>query len=128
MGEDIHKSRLSRTTRLSISAKFTPTKAFNENVGGELWRPHEGEQLARLDDTFNIAENGLGLLGLAVLYGDGGALPAEVADFGVGQLCVIVTDHLFDIGHFAVTPAVLGRSVWRRGEGRRTRSLAGWGS
>jgi hypothetical protein len=112
--EDVQKSRLSGTTVLTVS--IVTTDLFIECAGGDLRRPHEGEQLARLDDTVDIAENGFGLLSLAVLDSDSDTLPAEAANVGVGQLRVVAANHLLDVGHFAVAPAILVRSELRRGE------------
>jgi hypothetical protein len=112
--ENVQKSRLSGTTVLEVST--ATSDLLVECAGGDLRRSHEGEQLARLDDTVDIAENGLGLLGLAVLDSDSDTLPAEAANVGVGQLCVVAANHLLDVGHFAVTPAILVRSELRRGE------------
>jgi hypothetical protein len=125
MGEDVQKSRLSCTTNFGVS--IIATRTINNGVCRDLRRSHESEQLARLYDTINIAENGLGLLGLAVLDGDGDTLPPEAPDVGVGQLSVVATNHLLDVGHLAATPAVLVRNESRRGEAQRTRSLAEWG-
>jgi hypothetical protein len=123
VGEDVQKSRLSGTTESSVSNTFIID--IDQSAGGDLRRSHEGEQLARLYDTVNIAEDSLRLLCLAVLDSDSDTLPAKAANVGVGQLRVVAANHLLDVGHFAVTPAVLGRSVLRRGEDKRTRSLAG---
>jgi len=75
-------------------------------ASGDLRRSHEGEQLTRLDDAVNIAKNGLGLLGLAVFDSDSDTLPSKAADVGVGQLGVVAANHLFDVRHFVVTPAI----------------------
>lgn len=80
-----------------------------------LRRSHEGEQLATLDNAINIAQDGLGLLRLTVLDGDCDTLPAEAADVGVGQLGVVAANHLFNVRHLAVTPAIRVRSELRRG-------------
>lgn len=76
-----------------------------------LRRSHEGQQLAGLDDTIDVGQNGLGLLRLAVLDGDGDALPAKAADVGVGELGVVAPDHLLDVRHLAVPSAIWSRSV-----------------
>lgn len=114
MRENVKKGRLAGTTDLIVSIAVIDNMA--ERKGGDLRRSHEREQLARLDDTVDITEDGLGLLGLAVLDSDGDTLPAEAANVGVGQLGVVAANHLFDVGHLVVTPAIWGRSELRRGE------------
>ena len=113
MRENVKKGRLAGTTDVIVS--IAVIDVMNERKGGDLRRSHEREQLARLDDTVDITQDGLGLLGLAVLDSDGDTLPAEAANVGVGQLGVVAANHLFDVGHFVVTPAIWGRSELRRG-------------
>lgn len=111
MGEDVEEGRLSRTT---FSVRIIATKTINESICCDSRRSHESEQLAGFDDTVDIAEKSLRLLRLAVPDGDGDTLPSEAPDVGVGQLSVVATNHLLDVGHLAVTPAVLVRpeSAW----------------
>lgn len=85
-------------------------------MAGDLRRSHEGEQLARLDNTVDIAEDGLWLLRLAVLDGDSDTLPAKAADVCVCQLSIVAADHLLNVGHLVVAPAIRVRSELRRGE------------
>ena len=83
----------------------------------DLRRTHKGKQLARLYDTVDIAEDGLGLLRLTVLDGDSDTFPTEAADVCVCQLGVVAADHFFDVRHLVVAPAIGIRSELRRGEG-----------
>jgi hypothetical protein len=94
-------------------------------VAGDLRGSHKGEQLARLYDTIDIAEDGLGLLRLAVLDGDSDTLPAKAADVCVCQLSVVAADHLLNVGHLVVAPAIGIRSELRRGEGSGQRVALG---
>lgn len=75
----------------------------------DIRRSHESQKLTSLDDAINIAKEGLWLLRLSVLDGDCDALPAEAANIGVGELGVVTANHLFNVGHFAVSPAILQR-------------------
>lgn len=73
---------------------------------GDIRRTHEGEEFAGLDDAIDVIEDGLGASGLAILDGDGDALPAKAADVGVGELGVVTADHLLDVRHLAVAAAI----------------------
>ena len=49
---------------------------------------------------------------MAVLDSDGDALPAKAADVGVGELGVVTTYHLLNVGHRGVGAALGFRGFW----------------
>ena len=96
MCENVEECRLSRAAAAIVSERSC------QSSGEHVRRSHESQQLAGLDDTIDIAEDGLWLLRLSVLDRDRDALPPEAADVGVGELGVVTADHLLNVRHLGV--------------------------
>ena len=72
---------------------------------------HESNEFTSLDNTIDILQKVLRLLGLTVLYRDCHSLPRKAAYIGVGELGVIARHHLLDIRHSSVRAAAFEREL-----------------